>query len=152
MTHRILVLTSDPQRLAAFSDSLTASHGSSRAMADSGAAALSDVMKHPPPGVIVDENLPDMPGLELVRPLLPINAMINTAVISGLAERGLSRNQRRARGTLPSRAYVPERASSYRWHRPSFSAGAATRASSSGPSEVAEPKKKISLWLTSAWG
>jgi CheY-like chemotaxis protein len=56
------------------------------AWADSGAAALSDVMKHPPLGVIVDETLPDMPGLELVRRLLPINAMINTAVISGLPD------------------------------------------------------------------
>jgi DNA-binding response OmpR family regulator len=52
---------------------------------DSGAAALSDVMKHPPLAVIVDESLPDMPGLELVRRLLPINAMINMAVISSLS-------------------------------------------------------------------
>lgn len=86
MTHRILVVTSDPKRLAAFTDSLEASHEIHVAWADSGAAALSDVMKHPPLGVIVDENLPDMPGLELVRRLLPINAMINTAVISGLPD------------------------------------------------------------------
>ena len=91
MTHRILVLTSDPQRLAAFSDSLMASHEIHAARADSGAAALSDVMKHPPLGVIVDENLPDMPGLELVRRLLSINAMINTARDQRPAGRGFSR-------------------------------------------------------------
>jgi len=56
------------------------------AWADSGAAALSDIRQHPPLGVIVDENLADMPGLELVRRLLPINAMINTAVISSLSD------------------------------------------------------------------
>jgi DNA-binding response OmpR family regulator len=86
MTHRILVVTSDPKRLAEFADALTASQEVQVAWADSGAAALSDVRQHPPLGVIVDENLPDMPGLELVRRLLPINAMINTAVISSLPE------------------------------------------------------------------
>jgi DNA-binding NarL/FixJ family response regulator len=86
MTHRILVVTSDPQRLAPFADSLKASQEIHVAWADSGAAALADVKKHPPIGVIVDENLPDMPGLELVRRLLPINAMINTAVISNLSD------------------------------------------------------------------
>jgi len=86
MTHRILVVTSDPKRLAAFADSLKASQEIQVAWADSGAAALADVMQHPPLGVIADENLPDMPGLELVRRLLPINAMINTAVISSLSD------------------------------------------------------------------
>jgi hypothetical protein len=41
-------------------------------------------MKHTPLGVIIDENLPDMSGLDLVRRLLPINAMINTVMISKL--------------------------------------------------------------------
>jgi DNA-binding response OmpR family regulator len=86
MTHRILMVTSDPKRLAEFANCLTASHEIHVAWADSGAAALSDVRQHPPLGVIVDEDLPDMPGLELVRRLLPINAMINTAVISSLPE------------------------------------------------------------------
>jgi DNA-binding response OmpR family regulator len=86
MTHRILVVTSDPKRLAIFANSLTASQEVQVAWADSGAAALSDVRQHPALGVIVDENLPDMPGLELVRRLLPVNAMINTAVISSLPE------------------------------------------------------------------
>jgi DNA-binding NtrC family response regulator len=86
MTHRILVVTSDPKRLAIFANSLTASQEVHVAWTDSGAAALSDVRQHPPLGVIVDENLPDMPGLELVRRLLPVNAMINTAVISSLPE------------------------------------------------------------------
>jgi len=37
--------------------------------------------------VIIDHNLPDIPGLDLVRRLLPINAMINTVVISDLSQR-----------------------------------------------------------------
>jgi hypothetical protein len=41
-------------------------------------------MRHPPIGVVIDENLPDMPGLDLVRRLLRINAMINTVVVSAL--------------------------------------------------------------------
>jgi len=86
MSYRILVVTSDPNRLAAFANSLKASEEVHVAWADSGAAALSDIRQQPPLGVIVDENLADMPGLEFVRRLLPINAMIDTAVISGLPE------------------------------------------------------------------
>jgi hypothetical protein len=36
--------------------------------------------------VIVDASLPDMEGLDLVRRLLPVNAMVHTAVISELPE------------------------------------------------------------------
>jgi CheY-like chemotaxis protein len=54
------------------------------AWAESGQSAVSDVMKHTPLGVIIDENLLDMTGFDLVRRLLPINALINTVVISDL--------------------------------------------------------------------
>jgi two-component SAPR family response regulator len=37
-----------------------------------------------PLAAVIDEILPDMPGLDLVRRLLPINAMINTVMISAL--------------------------------------------------------------------
>jgi DNA-binding response OmpR family regulator len=53
--------------------------------AEDGKTAIADVMRHTPVAVIIDENLLDMPGLDLVRRLLPINALINTAVMSDLS-------------------------------------------------------------------
>jgi DNA-binding response OmpR family regulator len=82
--HRILIVTTDRDSLSPFAASLEESHEAQVAWAPSGAAAIADVTKHPPLGVIIDENLPDMPGLDLVRRLLPINALINTVVISDL--------------------------------------------------------------------
>ncbi len=46
---------------------------------------MSDVTRHPPLCVVVDDTLPDMNALELLRRLLTVNAMISTAVQSGLA-------------------------------------------------------------------
>lgn len=82
--HRILIVTAHRKSLSAFAAALEESQDVQVAWADSGQAAVSDVMKHPPLGVVIDENLLDMPGLDLVRRLLPINAMINTAVVSEL--------------------------------------------------------------------
>lgn len=82
--HRILIVTAHRKSLSAFAAALEQSQDVQVAWADSGQAAVSDVMKHPPLGVVIDENLLDMPGLDLVRRLLPINAMINTAVMSEL--------------------------------------------------------------------
>lgn len=80
--HRILIVTTHRKPLSAFVESLQESQDVQLAWADSGQSAIADVMKHPPLGVIIDENLPDMPGLDLVRRLLPINALINSVVIS----------------------------------------------------------------------
>lgn len=86
--NRILFATVDRARLKEFAGAMAAGGEVEIAWADSGAAALADVMTQPPLAVIVDATLPDMDGLELVRRLLPINAMIYTAVISDLpAER-----------------------------------------------------------------
>jgi DNA-binding NarL/FixJ family response regulator len=82
--HRILIVTPHRQSLAAFAAALEESQDVQVAWAESGHAAISDVMKHPPLGVVIDENLLDMPGLDLVRRLLPINALINTVMISDL--------------------------------------------------------------------
>jgi len=82
--HRILIVTTGRKPLAGFAESLEQSQDVQVAWADSGQAAVADVMRHPPIGVVIDENLPDMPGLDLVRRLLRINAMINTVVISAL--------------------------------------------------------------------
>ena len=80
--HRILIVTPDRNSLSAFADALEESQEVQVAWAESGQAAIADVMRHPPLGAIIDEDLLDMPGLDLVRRLLPINAMINTVVIS----------------------------------------------------------------------
>ncbi len=49
-----------------------------------GKTALREARKKTPWAVILDEELLDMPGLELVRALLPIHAFIHTAVMSDL--------------------------------------------------------------------
>jgi DNA-binding response OmpR family regulator len=82
---RILIVSPHRQRLAEFAQSLAELPAIQVAWAEDGRAAIADVMKHPPLAVIIDDNLPDMPGLDLVRRLLPINALINTAVISDLS-------------------------------------------------------------------
>jgi CheY-like chemotaxis protein len=82
--HRILIVTPRRASLSVFAACLEGALDVQVAWTETGLAAISDVMKHPPLGVVIDENLPDMPGLDLVRRLLPINAMINSAVISAL--------------------------------------------------------------------
>jgi len=82
--HRILIVTPDRTSLSAFATSLAESQDVQVAWAESGQSAVSDVMEHTPLGVIIDENLLDMTGFDLVRRLLPINALINTVVISDL--------------------------------------------------------------------
>jgi DNA-binding response OmpR family regulator len=82
--HRILVVTPEPKPWVDFANTLIANREIQLAWVQTGAAALSDVIRHPPLCVVVDESLPDMSALELVRRLLTVNAMINTAVVSGL--------------------------------------------------------------------
>jgi DNA-binding response OmpR family regulator len=84
--HRILVVTPDPKAWAAFAAALIENHDIQLAWAESGAAALGDVTRHPPLCVVVNESLPDMSALDLVRRLATVNAMVNTAVASGLAD------------------------------------------------------------------
>jgi DNA-binding response OmpR family regulator len=83
--HRILIVTADRNSLSAFAEALEESQEVQVAWAESGQAAIAGVMRHPPLGAIIDEDLLDMPGLDLVRRLLPINALINTVVISDLS-------------------------------------------------------------------
>lgn len=83
--HRILIVTPDRKPLSAFAESLEESQEVQVAWAETGQAAITDITRHSPLGVIINEDLLDMPGLDLVRRLLPINAMINTVVISGFS-------------------------------------------------------------------
>jgi DNA-binding response OmpR family regulator len=83
--HRILIVTPHRRRLAEFAQFLMEQQDIQVAWAEDGPAAIADVIKHPPLAVIIDDNLPNMPGFDLVRRLLPINALIQTAVISDLS-------------------------------------------------------------------
>ncbi len=51
----------------------------------SGSAALEKISSKPVDLVIVDENLPDMTGLEFARKLVTINPLVNCALISSLS-------------------------------------------------------------------
>ena len=83
--HRILIVSPHRSRLAEFAQSMAEQQDIQLAWAEDGKAAIADVMKHLPLAVIIDDNLLDMPGLDLVRRLLPINALIHMAVISDLS-------------------------------------------------------------------
>lgn len=86
--NRILIATAERSRLQEFADALAADAEIEVDWAQTGAAALAGAAARPTLAVIADALLPDMEGLELVRRLLPINAMTFTAVISELpAER-----------------------------------------------------------------
>jgi CheY-like chemotaxis protein len=82
--HRILIVTPHREPFASLAACLEESQDVQVAWAENGRTAIADVIKHPPLGVIIDEDLHDMTGLELVRRLLPVNALINTAVVSAL--------------------------------------------------------------------
>ncbi|MFW6324422.1 MAG: response regulator [Desulfovibrionales bacterium] len=79
----ILVVTSRPEEMSDFTRTLS-KDGRKVTLAGSGMKALEILRSTPPDMVVADERLPDMSGLDLVRRILLINAMINTAVVSGL--------------------------------------------------------------------
>jgi DNA-binding response OmpR family regulator len=78
------MVTADRKRLAEFAEALIANEEIQLAWAATGTEAIADVTRQAPLGAVIDETLPDMSGLELVRRLLRINALINTAVVSRL--------------------------------------------------------------------
>lgn len=82
----LVVATTRPQALEAFTTALTAAPEVRLILAASGAAALEAVGSSPMQLVIVDAKLPDLEPLELVQKLLLVNAMVNTAVVSPLSE------------------------------------------------------------------
>jgi DNA-binding response OmpR family regulator len=82
---RILIITPDRSHLAEFARRIAENQDLQVAWAPDGQAAVADVMRYPPLAAVIDEILPDMPGLDLVRRLIQINALILTAVVSELA-------------------------------------------------------------------
>jgi DNA-binding response OmpR family regulator len=83
---RIIFATTRLPALHTFATALSSDPGVSCDYVDSGTRALEMVRSVTPHLVIIDSNLSDMAPLELVRKLLLVNAMVNTAVISHLPE------------------------------------------------------------------
>lgn len=78
------MVTADRARLDPFAKALAADPVFELQWADSGKSAIAAAGAHPPVLAVIDETLGDMSGLDLVRRLLSVNALINTAVLSGL--------------------------------------------------------------------
>lgn len=81
---RFLLVTTRPQALGVFARGLLAVPGATLAWAADGKSALAALAAAPPTLVVVDEVLPDMPGLDLVRRIVTVNAFVSTALVSAL--------------------------------------------------------------------
>jgi DNA-binding response OmpR family regulator len=81
--HRILIVSSDPHRLADFATAL-GNLGFEVAWEESGENAFQRVERIRPLLVVLDEHLEDMTAWEAIRRLLLIDATVNTCVVSRL--------------------------------------------------------------------
>ncbi len=82
----ILLVTPRLDSWHGFADALSSDSGVRLENAASGAAALEAVGRAAPQLAIIDAGLPDISPLDLVRKLLMVNALVNTAVVSDLNE------------------------------------------------------------------
>ena len=82
----ILLVTPRLDSWHGFADALSSDPGVRLEHAASGAAALEEVGRAAPQLAIIDAGLPDTSPLDLVRKLLMVNALVNTAVVSELNE------------------------------------------------------------------
>ncbi len=80
----ILVVSAAEGELDEFCRVLAEESGCEILRVPDGKTALGEARRKTPRAVILAEELLDMPGLELVRALLPIHAFIHTAVMSDL--------------------------------------------------------------------
>ncbi|MGE4536898.1 MAG: hypothetical protein AB7D37_07455 [Desulfovibrio sp.] len=81
----ILLVTARPRVLTDFTAALAAG-GAHVTIAPNAATALESAAAGRPVLCVVDENLPDLESFTLVARLMQQNAMIFTAVVSGLSE------------------------------------------------------------------
>lgn len=81
---RVLIVTTERKRLEEFATGLAGQPDVELSWAGSGNAAIAMVKSSAPMAVVIDEELLDMTGLELVKRILPINAMISTVILSEL--------------------------------------------------------------------
>lgn len=79
---KILLATPQQDRFEVLRTELARLHPTQFSHAADGRTALDQVRKEAVDLVIVDEDLGDMPGRELVRELLGVNALINTVLVS----------------------------------------------------------------------
>ncbi len=91
MKPRILVVSSGREELDDFRRLLEEESGCEILRVPDGRSALREARRKRPLAVILEEELLDMPGRELVRALLPIHAFIHTAVMSGLSAEAFHR-------------------------------------------------------------
>jgi DNA-binding NarL/FixJ family response regulator len=83
---KIVLATSRSQAWQRFTAALSQEPDVQVKLSASGAAALEAVQASAPHLVVIDAGLPDASPLDLVRKLLLVNAMVNTAVVSPLDE------------------------------------------------------------------
>lgn len=84
MTH-IVVVSSARERLTAFTAALKAGADAPIQLAPTAEAALAAAKKSPPLLMVIDQSV-NRPAFSLVKEILAINALINTAVISAEPE------------------------------------------------------------------
>ncbi len=82
---KILLVTSEREPFSEFARILTKKDDLELSWATTGQEALEALSNSPVDLVIVDENIGNMTGIEFMKKLLPINPMINCAVVSPLA-------------------------------------------------------------------
>lgn len=82
----IILATARPEAVRTFTAALASDQEVQLKLVHSGAEVLAAVSAAPPQLVVVDSDLPDTDALSLVRRLLMLNALVNTAVMSPLAE------------------------------------------------------------------
>jgi len=83
---QIVLATARPKSLQEFAEALVSTTRVQLRQVVSGAETLEAVRSSAPHLVVIDTTLPDAAPLELVNQLLMVNAMVNTAVVSPLAE------------------------------------------------------------------
>ncbi|MGB8993517.1 MAG: response regulator [Desulfobaccales bacterium] len=83
---RIVLATPRPEAWQAFAAALTSDPEVHLMRVVSGATALEAARAFAPHLMIIDSDLPDTGPLDLVRKLLMVNAMVNTAVVSPLSD------------------------------------------------------------------
>ncbi len=81
---KLLLVTPDRDPFAEFSSALLKNSDVELSWAESGRKALDRVSGESCDLVIVDEKLGDMTGIELIKNLLAVNPMINSAAVSPL--------------------------------------------------------------------
>jgi DNA-binding NarL/FixJ family response regulator len=82
----IVLASARPQAMQAFAAALSSNPEVNLQRVSSGAEALAAARPAAPHLVIIDADLPDTPPLDLVRQLLMVNALVNTAVVSPLSD------------------------------------------------------------------